>query len=158
MQYKIKVAPPSKRLFAAIIDILLIIPLITIAILATNFALSLPVTPNFSIYGFEIEMDVWAQQHFWQIVLLYSLVKLTVLPLYFILSEASNWQGTPGKRLLKIKVTDITGQRITIKRSAIRFFSKIISTQLLIGYIMILFTKQRQGLHDFIAKTLVQKN
>jgi hypothetical protein len=71
------------------IDILLIIPLITICILIMNRILSLPVTPNFSIYGFEIKMNEWARQHFWQVVILYSLVKLIILFFYYTLFEAS---------------------------------------------------------------------
>jgi uncharacterized RDD family membrane protein YckC len=155
MQYKI--AAPIKRLFAFVVDLLLIIPLITICILTTNSILSLPVTPNFSIYGFEITMDGWAQQHFWEVVLLYSGIKLTVLFLYFTLFEASAWQATPGKRLSKIWVTGLKSERISIRKSAIRFLSKILSTQLLIGYIMIFLTRNKQGLHDLIAKTIVQE-
>jgi uncharacterized RDD family membrane protein YckC len=155
MQYKI--APPIKRLFAFMIDILLIIPLITICILIMTRILSLPVTPNFSIYGFEIKMDEWARQHFWHVVIFYSLVKLIILFFYYTLFEASTWQGTPGKHLLKIKVTDLETKRISLKKSAARFFSKILSAQLLIGYIMIFFTEHKQGLHDLIAKTLVQE-
>ncbi len=100
-------------------------------------------------------MDDWARKHFWQVVILYSLVKLLFVSIYFIPFEASRWQGTPGKRIMKIKVTDLRGQRITFKKSSVRFFSKIISAQLLVGYIMILFTSNKQALNDFIAKTLV---
>jgi hypothetical protein len=55
MQYKI--AHPIKRLLAALIDILLLIPLLTIGFLVINRLLYLPVTPNFSVYSFEITMD-----------------------------------------------------------------------------------------------------
>jgi uncharacterized RDD family membrane protein YckC len=156
MRYEI--ASPIKRLLAFVLDLLFIIPLITIAILTTNNILSLPVTPNFSMYGFEINMDEWAQQHFWDVVLLYSGIKLIILFFYYTLFEASAWQATPGKRLLKLRVTDVNSERISTGKSALRFFSKILSTQLLIGYIMILFTERKQGLHDLIAKTIVQEH
>jgi uncharacterized RDD family membrane protein YckC len=152
-----KIATPIKRVLAFVVDMFFIIPLITICILTTNSILNLPVTPNFSIYGFEIIMDEWAQQHFWQVVLIYSGIKLSILFFYFTLFEASAWQATPGKRLLKIKVTNLISERISLGKSAIRFFSKILSTQLLIGYLMIFFTKRKQGLHDLIAKTIVQE-
>jgi uncharacterized RDD family membrane protein YckC len=155
MQYKI--ASPIKRLLAFIVDLLFIIPLITSGILTTNSILSLPVKPDFSIYGFEISMDEWAQQHFWEVVLLYSVIKMIILFFYFTLFEASAWQATPGKRLLKIKVTSLASVRISLGKSALRFLSKILSAQLLIGYIMILFTKRKQGLHDLISKTIVQE-
>lgn len=156
MQHNI--APPFKRLLAFLVDLVFIIPLITLVILTTNNLWDLPVTPNFSIYGFEIGMDDWAKEHFWEIVLLYSVVKLVLLFFYFVLFEASVWQATPGKRVLRIKVTDVDSERISFSRSAIRFLSKIISSQLLLGYIMIFFTKRRQGLHDLLAKTIVQES
>lgn len=156
MEYKI--APPIKRLLACGIDLLFLIPLITICILTTNSIFNLPVTPNFSIYGFEIIMDQWAQQHFWEVVLLYSIVKLIILFLYFTLFEASSLQATPGKRFLKMKVTDFKSKRISYGKCALRFLSKIFSSQLMIGYIMIFFTKRNQGLHDLIAKTIVQED
>lgn len=154
MQYKI--APALKRLLAFVVDLVFLIPLITVGILTTNSILSLPVTPNFSIYGFEIGMDQWAQQHFWEVVFLYSAIKLVILFVYFTLFEASVWQATPGKRLFRIRVTDLDSERISPGKSALRFLGKVLSAQLLIGYIMILFTKNRQGLHDLIAKTIVQ--
>jgi uncharacterized RDD family membrane protein YckC len=153
-----RIAPPYKRLLAALIDILLIVPLITVSILITNWVLALPVTPDFTNFGLEIRMDEWAERHFWQIVILYSSVKLIIVSFYYILFEASKWQGTPGKRLMKIRVTCLESGRISLKRSAIRFFSKILSAQLMLGYLLILITHHKQGLHDLIAKTLVQEN
>jgi len=147
-----------RRLLAAFTDIIILIPLISAAVLLVNEILSLPVTPSFSLYGFEVEMNSWAQQHFWELVLLYSSIKLIILAPYFILLECSGWQGTPGKKLLQLKVADYQGKRITLKQSLIRFFSKILSAQLLIGYLMILFHPRRQGLHDLIAKTRVYKS
>ena len=77
---------------------------------------------------------------------------------YFILLESSPQQGTIGKKLMRIRVTDINGQQISTTQAAIRYFSKIISAVILyIGFIMAAFTKQKQGLHDIIAKTLVIK-
>lgn len=52
-----KIAPPFKRLLAFLVDFIFIIPLIMLVILTTNSLLNLPVAPNFSIYGFEIDMD-----------------------------------------------------------------------------------------------------
>lgn len=155
MQHKF--ARPYKRILAFVVDLFFIIPVITVVILTTNRLLSLPVTPDFSIYGFEISMDEWAEEHFWEIVVLYSVVKLIVLFLYFALFEASVWQATPGKHLLRLKVTSLDSEKISFGNSSVRFLSKIISTQLLIGYIMIFFTKKNQGLHDLLAKTIVQE-
>jgi len=78
--------------------------------------------------------------------------------LYFALMEASAKQATLGKLALGIKVTDEAGNRVSFGRATGRFFSKILSGMILcIGYIMIAFTKKKQGLHDILAGTLVVK-
>ena len=76
--------------------------------------------------------------------------------LYFALCESSTWQGTVGKKLLELRVTDMNSQRISFAKATGRHFGKILSALiLLIGFIMIAFTEQKQGLHDILAGTLV---
>jgi uncharacterized RDD family membrane protein YckC len=59
--------------------------------------------------------------------------------LYEALLTASSWQGTVGKRLLRLKVVDEAGNRISFARSTGRFFAKILSQLILwIGFIMVL--------------------
>ena len=83
---------------------------------------------------------------------------LGVAWLYFALLQSSAWQGSVGKKVLNLKVVDRKGNRITFLRATGRFFAKILSTIiLLIGFIMVAFTKRKQGLHDLIAETLVIK-
>ncbi|NWO06793.1 MAG: RDD family protein [Alteromonadaceae bacterium] len=78
--------------------------------------------------------------------------------LYFTVSESSSWQATLGKKMFGLKVTDMTGKRIGFGKANARYWSKIISAIiLLIGFLMVAFTKQKQGLHDIIAGTLVVK-
>ncbi len=78
--------------------------------------------------------------------------------LYFAKMESSPKQATVGKQALGIKVTNREGKRITFARATGRHFAKYISQMLYyIGFIMIAFTKKKQGLHDFIASTLVIK-
>ena len=71
--------------------------------------------------------------------------------------ESSSWQATPGKKVLNIFVTDMTGARITFGRATGRFFSKIVTEliPLKIGYILAGITERKQALHDMIASTLV---
>ncbi len=72
--------------------------------------------------------------------------------------EASRLQGTVGNLIFGLKVTDEKGQRCTLGRTTVRFFSKILSALTLgFGYLMIIFTKRKQALHDILAKTLVVK-
>jgi|WetSurMetagenome_2_1015567.scaffolds.fasta_scaffold10496_7 uncharacterized RDD family membrane protein YckC len=76
--------------------------------------------------------------------------------LYYALMESSKSQGTVGKIALGIKVTNMSGGRISFANATGRYFAKIIAVLiLLIGYIMIAFTEKKQGLHDIIAGTLV---
>ncbi len=76
--------------------------------------------------------------------------------LYFAAFESSPWQATPGKRILKLAVTDLAGKRISFARATGRHFAKFFSAvTLLMGFVMIGFTQRKQGLHDIIAGCLV---
>jgi uncharacterized RDD family membrane protein YckC len=79
--------------------------------------------------------------------------------LYEALMTSSSWQGTLGKRILRMKVTDQAGNRISFGRATGRFFLKIISQMLMTNlvFIVVAFTERKQGLHDMIAGTLVMK-
>ena len=78
--------------------------------------------------------------------------------LYEALLTSSSWQGTVGKRVLRLKVTDEAGNRIGFGRATGRFFAKLLSQFILwIGFIMVAFTERKRGLHDMMAGTLVMK-
>ncbi len=65
-------------------------------------------------------------------------------------------QATPGKKWAKIKVVNNKGQRINIFQAVIRNACKILSLVLLFGgFVAIIFSSKRQGLHDYIGGTLV---
>ncbi len=84
------------------------------------------------------------------------IISLLITWAYFALMESSGWQGTLGKRILSIKVTDLNGNRISLKKATLRLLVKaFISGWFLIGYIMAFFTRRKQSLHDLIAGTLV---
>jgi uncharacterized RDD family membrane protein YckC len=70
--------------------------------------------------------------------------------------ESSNWQATPGKRVMKIYVTDLYGNRLTFGRAALRNLAKFISSlTFLVGYLIAGFTEKKQALHDLISSCLV---
>ena len=88
-----------------------------------------------------------------------GLVGILIAWLYYALQESSPKQATLGKQALGIVVTDLEGKPIDLVKATIRYFSKYISTIiLLIGYIMAAFTEKKQALHDIIAGTLVLNN
>lgn len=78
--------------------------------------------------------------------------------LYYAVLESSSWQGTLGKMVLGLQVTDLDGHRISFGRATGRTFGKIISAMILwIGFIMAGFTEKKQALHDMMAGCLVIK-
>ena len=79
--------------------------------------------------------------------------------LYGSLAEASKTQGTIGKKLLNIKVTDLLGNRISVGRSFLRNGSKILSViPVFFGYLYSFLNKKQQCWHDIAANTLVIKD
>jgi uncharacterized RDD family membrane protein YckC len=71
--------------------------------------------------------------------------------------ESSAYQATLGKLAVHLKVIDLEGNRVSFGRATGRYFAKYLSTLAIgIGYLMVAFDEQRQGLHDRIAGTLVQ--
>jgi uncharacterized RDD family membrane protein YckC len=91
------------------------------------------------------------------IVLPMMAVSLLATWLYYAYLESGEKQGTWGKQVLSLYVTDLSGNRISFGRASGRFFSKIITglIPLGLGYIMAGFTERKQALHDMIASCLV---
>lgn len=83
----------------------------------------------------------------------------TILTLVFSIYEVyftSIFGGTIGKLFMRCKVIDSDGNKLTLLLSLKRYLSKIISSlAFFIGYLMILWDAEKQGLHDKIAKTYV---
>jgi uncharacterized RDD family membrane protein YckC len=75
--------------------------------------------------------------------------------LYYALMESSAFQATLGKQALRLRVVQMDGQPVSFGRASARFFAKILSSILLIGFIMAAFTENKQALHDRISGCLV---
>ena len=70
--------------------------------------------------------------------------------------ESSVLCATPGKSLMGMVVLSESGDRLTFKAACIRYVCRYISfATCYIGYVMQLFTKKRQTLHDMIAEAVV---
>jgi len=77
--------------------------------------------------------------------------------LYHAYLESGEKQGTWGKQIMGLYVTDLLGNPITFGRASGRFFAKLVTGMipLGIGYIMAGFTERKQALHDMIASCMV---
>ena len=75
---------------------------------------------------------------------------------WFIATEASTWQASPGKRLLGLKVTDLEGGRPGPGRVMARFAAGAPSWLLLhVGHAAAALRPEHRALHDRIAGTRV---
>ena len=75
---------------------------------------------------------------------------------YNIFFPGSGWQATPGKRLLGLHIIRTNGRRVGYGLALGRYFAYIPSSLILgIGFLMIGWTEEKQGLHDMICGTRV---
>src|ERR1700744_3030771 len=85
--------------------------------------------------------------------ILIALSLIVIIPvtklIYNIAMECSPKQATYGKQMLKIKVCDINGERISPGRSVGRNLAKIFSVMTaFVGYLISFFNRKHQCLHD----------
>lgn len=87
-----------------------------------------------------------------------GLIWMTIFTILFALLESSQWQATPGKKIVGIKVCNLEGERLDFAQSFLRNFNKIFSMiPLDLGFFLAGLTRKRQALHDIMAKCLVVK-
>jgi uncharacterized RDD family membrane protein YckC len=87
----------------------------------------------------------------WELVFEFSVLIITIL-------FWDKWRGaTPGKKFVHIKIIDAkTHKDINNKQAITRSLSYIISMALFfIGFLMVGFRKDKRGLHDLLAGTIV---
>jgi len=85
---------------------------------------------------------------------------LTLGLLYFPLLESSSWQGTVGKRVMKIYVTSKDGSRLSMRHAFGRWLAKYVFNVfplVLVSMGMIAASDERKGMHDSVAGTVVVK-
>jgi uncharacterized RDD family membrane protein YckC len=82
---------------------------------------------------------------------LFSLITVGYLALFTALGGQ-----TPGKRLLGLQVVDANGDEPGLLRSALRALLALGSgLMVLMGFLLVLFDRRRQALHDKLAHTYV---
>lgn len=88
-----------------------------------------------------------------------QLLAILIVWMYYAISESSPWQATFGKRMFGLKVTDTRGGRISFSQATGRWWARQISALTLgIGYLMCIWTKRHQTLHDKMSKCIVVKS
>ncbi len=82
-----------------------------------------------------------------------------VLPMVFTIALWIKFGGTPGKRILGLKVLDEkTHQHLALGGSVLRYIGYFASMIVLfLGIIWVAFDKKKKGWHDHIAGTIVIK-
>lgn len=87
-----------------------------------------------------------------------NLITLLLTAGYACYSWVSAWHATPGQRICGLRVLTDHGEPLTLGRAAGRYFALWLSLALLfVGVVMVGFTRRKQGLHDFLAHTIVVK-
>ena len=145
----------SRRALARFIDLCVVLAPCGILYLVNRF-LGFPVRYT-SLFNWARpeSASMFMSADFPGVFLTFAAVKLCIAFPYFALMEGSRRQGTIGKQVVKIKVTDLEGNRISFGRATGRYFLKMVSSfEFMLGY-LISFSDQRQTWHDYISKTLV---
>jgi uncharacterized RDD family membrane protein YckC len=154
-------ASPLSRIFARVIDALLVgtaLIIVSIALAIVLVIVNLFSGIVFWSVGIPDVLTPSISAIIWSV---YNLLAAAGVGLYHLFMEASPWQATLGKRWLNCKVVNqANGYRIPLAASAIRtlvlFASGLLAgIPLLISGVMLFVHPQRQTLHDLAAKTIV---
>lgn len=154
-------APPTNysgfwlRLIAHTVDIIILIPIVCIAYFVSCFICGFAIGSSIDIFDQLTQQEAFSAGFSMGFTVSFILTQCSVW-VYFAAMESSSLQGTFGKVVIGIKVTDISGARISFGRASGRYFGKFISTIILdIGWLMAAFTTKKQALHDSMADCLV---
>jgi uncharacterized RDD family membrane protein YckC len=146
-----------KRLVAYIIDaIVLYIPQMLIMNALGNEAAQAKLQQAMLAAGTDLGVVMAAYGQYYESMRAGVALTALLVWLYFAICESSAWQASVGKLAVGIRVTDLEGQRISFWRALGRYAAKVLSWFILaIGFLMIGWTRRKQGLHDMLANTLV---
>ena len=73
---------------------------------------------------------------------------------YFIVMHGMGGQ-TVGKRLLGLRVVDSNRQQPSVRQATLRWFAAIGFAPIAIGFLWVLWQREKRGWHDFVARTWV---
>lgn len=170
-----KVASVTKRLFAYIIDF------VPISIIVFQFfILFTPYSIYIDKFNKEVETIIIEKQgnieegeslmpsyldllssstKFTQYTNYISIITILIIGMYGAYAESSSWQGTFGKKFMKIHVEDIDGMplsgELAFKRNV---FKIIILSSFPIFMIWVIFDRRNRSIYDILSKTIVMSN
>ena len=145
----------SRRASARLIDLcVVLVPCCVFYLIDRALGFPLKYTSLFS-WKHPESATMFMSDDFPGVFIIFVSIKLLIAYPYFALMESGRWQGTIGKQVMQIKVTDLKGNPITFARATGRYFLKIISSvEFMLGY-LISFSDQRQTIHDYLSQVLV---
>jgi uncharacterized RDD family membrane protein YckC len=129
-----KSAAPIKRFIAVVLDLMIISVLMII--------ISPVIGPSPELQTGQIKPD--------RATIIIGVISY----LYFMIFQIL-FDGTPGKLIVRIKIVRTDTDRPSILQHAVRTICYPLSGIFCIGFLMIIFTGDRRGLHDLIAGTRV---
>ena len=141
------------------VAIMIDITLITVAVLAINALLGLPVSfftgMNLNNCAQATDSRAVAQAACTAVNLIWVGVALLASPIYFITLFATIGQ-TIGKAVMGIRVVRLDGRAMTFKTGAVRWLGYFVSVITLgLGFFWVIVDNRRQGFHDRMANTSV---
>jgi uncharacterized RDD family membrane protein YckC len=136
------------RLFAGLLDILFLLPPVFLIgyFLSDSSYEIINIGENFKSYSAGTSGDLH----------MIDLVCYAISIIYITYFLASNKQATIGKRMMGIYVGNLDGSKLSRARAIFRAAASMITSATLgIGFIIVIFTKEKIALHDFLCNTRV---
>jgi uncharacterized RDD family membrane protein YckC len=136
------------RLLAFLIDYVIISVLLTILfIMAIQFGLTIKIPTVDDIMKFS----------FIERLRVMSVIYIALI-IYNSAGEASSMEGSFGKKLCRLVVVNIDGERLSYPKALLRSVGKAVSFFINgLGFLTVFFSEHRQALHDYLAKSYVVK-
>lgn len=84
-----------------------------------------------------------------------SLIMLASFLVYNTICEVTGLKGSLGKKILRMAVVDIDGQRLSIPRAFLRNLGVVLSITIWVPFLSVFFSEHRQAWYDSWARTYV---
>ncbi len=146
MYEQIKIARLMPRTGGALIDLMIILIITLIVLLIWGFVVGLN--------GSERNLSKEYSEHLWEAR--GALVGLITDFIYTVAMQSSSTRATLGQKAVGVCIVKTNMLNASIGTLVLRYFISIFSSLLLkVGFLIALFTKNKQTLHDLIAGTMV---